>query len=185
MKKIKTRTQISVSGSFVSVPSAFPLADEGLKNALKLGFETLFSEDSSHPLNLETRFYTDVILIDLGAVAPSALDPQKIINDCDLVKRVASTYPDQLRQLVTELQAGSVSGIERAEKIAKEIGLTEEASVKAGGGLLGLLIAGAIGLIAGGCAGTKHAEKPRAVPDTKPRQPEPQDGGPGPNGGPQ
>lgn len=149
-------------GSFISVPSAFENVDKGLRDMIKLEFKTVFSEESSDPLKLETVFSTDKILVDIGAVKPSAINPEKIIKDCELVKQVALNHPQQLRQFIEKFQDYD---IDSAYDIVNEIGLTEEASIKAGGGLIFTLLAViAIAGAVSGCAKCRKYRKPDKPP---------------------
>lgn len=149
-------------GSFISVPSAFENVDKGLRDIIKLEFKTVFSEESSDPLKLETVFSMDKILVDIGAMMPSAINPEKIIKDCELVKQVALNHPQQLRQFIEKFQN---LDIDKANDIVNEIGLTEEASIKAGGGLLGLII---VIVVAVACSDCAHCSK-SIKPDKKPK----------------
>jgi hypothetical protein len=153
------RSYVSDSGSFVAVPSAFAAADEGLRNVIKLQFKTILSGERSDRFGLETVFSTDRVLVDLAAVIPAVIDPKKIIRDCELVKQIASTNAGQLNRLV-EVFHGDHPDIDEAYRIATQVGLTEEASVKAGGGLLGLVVLLIVAAVAAGCAHVKPTVKP-------------------------
>ena len=136
-------------GSFISVPSAFENVDKRISDIIKLEFKTVFSEESSDPLKLETVFSTDKILVDIGAVVPSAINPEKIIKDCELIKQVALNHPQQLRQFIEKFQN---LDLDEAYNIVNEIGLTEEASIKAGGGMIVFIAIMLTALACGGCA---------------------------------
>jgi hypothetical protein len=155
MHENKPRTHISATGSFVSVPSAFKNVPEGLEHVLKMEFRTVFSEEN---ILGDTTYSPDWVLVDVGAAVPDSLDFKRIARDCDLLKDIALNYPDQLRQLIKAFQPNaSLRERESAFKIAQEIGLTEEASIQAGGGLLGLLVLVGGALLLAGCEGcTAH-----------------------------
>ena len=185
MKKYKSSepaklpTEVSALGSFVAVPDAFPGADSGVRNAVKFEFTTVFSEEN----RVQTLFSTDRVLIDLAAVAPSKLDFEKLAIDCDLIKDIVEKHPDELRECLIALQTGGSSGIQRAEEIAKKIGLTEDHFVQAGGGFFFVVIAVAVAVGAGGCA-TLNSNKPfkqSTTPKPKPKS----DAGPEDGGSPQ
>ncbi|UCE99889.1 MAG: hypothetical protein JSV82_02155 [Planctomycetota bacterium] len=170
----KIQSEIPALGSFVAVPDAFPGADPGVQNAVKFEFTTVFSDEN----RVQTLFSSDRVLIDLAAVAPSKLDFKKLAIDCDLIKGIAEKHPDELRECLIALQTGGSSGIQKAEKITKNIGLTEENFAKAGGGFFFVAVAVAIALGAGGCA-TCNSNKPFKQSTTpKPKPPE-SDAGPG------
>jgi len=165
---LQTRTSIPSPGSFVSIPSAFPGADEGVKNVIKLGFTTSLSQDSEESIKVEVS--TNVVLLDLGAVVPEALDSRKLIRDCDLLKQAITNHPNALAEIVRELQKGTAEGVERANKIAKEASLTEKAALSAGGGFLFLVVIGAA-LLAGGCGGALREKATSPAATTTPKQP--------------
>lgn len=137
-------------GSYVSVPGAFKDADEGVKHFLKMEFTTHLSDKSSDPLKLETGFSTDHVLLDFKGMVPSDLDSDKIVKDCDFLKEIALKHPEKLRQLA-EAYTESPTGFKKAYAIAKEIGLTEESAVKAGGGVFWLVAIAALALMSGSC----------------------------------
>ncbi len=172
----KLRSGISALGSFVAVPDAFPAADPGVRNAVKFEFTTVFSDEH----RLQTLFSADRVLIDLAAVAPSKLNFEKLAVDCDLIKKIAGKYPDELRECLIALQTGGSSGIQKADDIAKKIGFTEDNFAKNGGGFFFLAVV-AIAVLAGGCA-TLNSNKPFKQPTT-PKPTPPQDAGPDDSGG--
>jgi hypothetical protein len=150
MSSVQTRTSIHSPGSFVSIPSAFPGAHEGVRNVLKLGMTSRLTQD--HTEALQTVVATDVALLDFAAVVPEALEASKIIRDCDLLKEAITKHPTALTEIVRELQRGTAEGVKTANMIAEKASLTEKDSLKAGGGFLFLIIIGAA-LLAGGCGG--------------------------------
>jgi hypothetical protein len=154
-ESLKTRPHIASAGSFVAIPDAFPSVPDGVRNAIKLEFKTVFSEEH----RVQTVFSTDKLLIDIGAVDPSALDPKKIARDCDLIKGIALKHSKELGEMIVAMQSGGMKGINKAEKIAKKIGLTEEHASKSEGGFICVIIAIGLGLLLGGC-GTTGSNKP-------------------------
>ncbi|HJU09903.1 MAG TPA: hypothetical protein VJ728_03455, partial [Candidatus Binataceae bacterium] len=91
MKKHHMRTSVAGVGSFVSIPSAFAGADEGIKNVVKVAFTTASSQHSVE--KIKPLVSTDVALLDFGAVVPESIDPDKISRDCDLVKEALTKHP--------------------------------------------------------------------------------------------
>ncbi len=158
-----TRSTISTAASFVSVPSAFAAADPGLRNAIKLEFKTIFSPGSRRDLDLETVFSTDKILVDLLGADPDALDARKIAADCDLVKKFVAERPQAAKKLLEIFHKDSPD-IDEAFGVVREAGLTEEAAVRAGGGLIGLIVLLVVIVAAAGCAHTKPHKKPDPNP---------------------
>lgn len=151
--------EISGLGSFIAIPGAFPDADPGVRNAVKLEFATVFSKENV----VETRFSTDRVLVDLRAVDPASMDSKKLARDCDLLKEIAVKYPNELKECLIALQAGGVSGVEKAEEITKKIGLTEEKFAKDGGGFFFIVVIIALGLGAGGCGGALKQVKDKGT----------------------
>jgi hypothetical protein len=140
------RTEIATTGSFVAVPSAFPTAESAIQNAIKLEFETVYSAENL----AETVFSTDKVLIDFAAVDAEALDPETVAVDCDLLKQAARSHPEALKKMIAALQRGGSEGATEADRIAVEIGLTEEEAQKRGGGFFWIVVV--IGGALGGCA---------------------------------
>jgi hypothetical protein len=148
VKKTKLRTSIAASGSFVSLPEAFPGADPGVKYAPKIQLDTVRSEDTKR-FQLEHVWLPHRILIDLQAVDPDAFDPDVIVADCDIVKSIVREHPKKVQTILSAFQEGApYSRIERAGELMKELGWTEKSVARRGGGFLWLLI-----ILAAGCAG--------------------------------
>ena len=160
--KIQVRPQY---GSFVSIPGAFTSTDEGLRRAIKFEFQTEFREKSDDPLNLHEVFFTDRFLVDLNAVELGAINPDKIIKDCDFVKNIATNHPEELREIVGALKKAD---IKKGEKIIKEIGFTEEDSIRSSGGLIGLAILLVAVVALSGCAHC-NAKRPASDPKAGPK----------------
>lgn len=166
------RKHISATGSFASVPSVFDDVEDDVKHSVKIEFSTEFREDAldssnrfrSAPLQLETVFSTDWLLVDMGAANPSAIDTQKIARDCELLREIALNHPEEIQKIVGAFQPDSpLSAIGEAFEIAKEIGLTEEAALKNGGGFIHvvLLVGGALLLSCAHNSGCQPKNKPR------------------------
>lgn len=154
-------------GTFLSVPSAYPDADEGIRNALKLEFRPFVSPENysaSGPPQVRTSFASDKCLIDFMAIDPSALDGEKLAIDCEILARVAREQPDQVRRLIAAQQ--QPGGFTEAAAIAGEIGLTESSARAAGGGLLWLVII-AVVLAADSC---EHCHASHPSHDDEPQQ---------------
>jgi hypothetical protein len=149
MSKPVVRANMSARGSYVSIAGSLTGADEGVKHLIKMSYTTGIA-DIADPMQLETKFATDHVLIDVESLIASDLNIEVIVKDCDFVKKIALENPEKLKQMI-EAYTSSPTGFQRAATLAKEIGLTEEAAIKAGGGaawLAGLLI---IALLAKAC----------------------------------
>ena len=156
-------------GSFIPIPSAFEIADKGLRNAIQFEFKIRSNKESKNPLNLESVFYTDRCLVDFSCVNPHSIHADKIAKDCDYIKQIVSEHPEELAKMIKELQNGE---IDRGYELAEKIGMTEDDCVRAGGGAIGLVIVllavivlGGCGHINKGCTGDPNLPKPKAGPD--------------------
>lgn len=158
--------EIAAAGSFVAIPDAFPKAHSSVRNAMKFEFTTVFSEKH----RVQTLFSTDRVLVDLGAVDAANLDFSRMATDCDLIKEIVERHPEEIIKCITALQQGTSDGIQKADKIVRDIGLTEESFVKRGGGFVFLIIALVVAVAASGCA-TGNSNKPFKAPTTP--QPKP------------
>lgn len=146
----KQRSRVPVAGSFVSFPERFGGANDGVSYAPKVAVQVRRRKDSNHPLQIEVAINPHVILFDLQAVDADALSPDKIIRDCELIERAAERNPEALRTILSAFAEGAPpKRIVEAGRLAAELGLSEEASTKAGGGLLGLVVLGAAALLSG------------------------------------
>lgn len=157
----------ALQGGFISEPSAFPNAPDGLAHVMKLMYRP--SVRANGDLSLDVS--TDAFVVDISAIDPALFDARKLVADCDFLKRIASAHEEELRQIIASLQKGTAEGAENAEQIAKEIGATEDDAVTAGGGLLFLAIG--VAVLVGGCvgAGAKHKVTSSAH-TTTPKQPQ-------------
>ena len=161
MKKTP-RSSVPAVGSFVSIPGAFKGADAGLRHIVKMQFETRLSKLNSD--RLETVFSPDVILVDVGAMNLKSLDTSKIAKDCELIARVVRRHPKKLRELAEVFQPATRKGrkeLLRAFRTLKELGLTESATARAGGGILFLLAVVALAGLASGCAHCSNRRPPQ------------------------
>ena len=137
------RKQIPAAGSFSSVPGAFATAPEEFKQVVKMEFTTEEAGDSggkfgSQGLQLETVFSTDWFMLDLGAADVSAIEPEKIIKDCELVTKSMRDNPAEVKKMIAAFRPSSpISDIDDAIKVGESIGLTEENAVASGGDCLG------------------------------------------------
>jgi hypothetical protein len=139
---------IAVTGGFISFPAEFRDAPPDLRNVLKIIHRPAVRDGA---VGLE--FATDAMVVDSSNVDADLFNTHAVAIDCDLIKRMTLEYPDELRQLVKEMQRGTSEGVHRALEITKRIGLTESSAVKAGGGFFFLVIVIALGLGAAGCGG--------------------------------
>lgn len=165
------------SASFASVPEAFGSTPEGVKHAVKMGFttESISADESkfaSPSMQLETRFFTDFLLLDVGAVDPDAIDPDRVINDCQFLMNVVRDHPDEVRRIIASFQpTAPISAVEEAIELTQKIGFTEEDSIRAGGGLIFLVAVAAAALLATSCATPSQQAKGKK---TTPSAPNPQ-----------
>lgn len=144
------RTTLVTAGTFTSVPSAFPSASEGVRNAVKLDIHPFLAEDSEED-QPQLALFPDRVLIDLGAVDASQLDQKALVTDCEILLEAARRYPEGFRAIIEGLQAGTLEGIRDADEMIREMGLSEDAVAKSGGGLFFLVII-AVAVVAGaGC----------------------------------
>jgi hypothetical protein len=138
--KKKLRTSIPASGSFVSLPEAFPGAHPSVKYAPKIQLDTVRSDKSKH-FQLEHVLLPHRILIDLQAVDASFFDAKTLVRDCEIVRGVALRHPKKLQQILEAFQEGApFSHVEKAGAVVKELGLHERQVTRKGGGFISLLI---------------------------------------------
>jgi hypothetical protein len=158
MKNNKLRDAITATGSFVSLPEAFPGADEAVKLAPKIELCVARFEDSKRPLEIDILMRPHTLLVDLEAVNAGGFDVEKLVRDCDALKEVALAHPEKLRGILAAFAADAPhEKMLDAAKVAEELGLSEEVMTKKGGGLLWLLvIVAAVAL--SGCKGCAHGK---------------------------
>jgi hypothetical protein len=85
-------------------------------------------------------------------MTPEKLDPNKLARDCGLVKEIVAKHPVQIQSLVAAAHRAMSDKENRfgeVDRIAKEIGINEEAFVAKGGGFFFLIVRLALG--AAGC----------------------------------
>ena len=150
MKK-KLRDSISATGSFVSIPEAFPGAHPAIVNAIKIELQTarakVKQKSEFHPVLLP-----NTLLVDLLAVDVSGFEPKKLIRDCEILAAALSKHPDKLKIILEAFGEGvPPSRIAAASKIVDELGLDEVSVSKQGGGLVGLLVMLALVILVKAC----------------------------------
>jgi hypothetical protein len=161
MSRSGPRVQLTASGSFASIADAFPALDEGLKHVIKLEFAARPSDPTKSP-QPNVDFATDRLLLDLGAIDPTRFDPNIIVRDCEIVRQVALEHPEMLHRLVSFFQSGLVRDVKTILQMQADletIGLTEDAALRAGGGLIWVVVAVGAALLVGGCATTSQGGK--------------------------
>jgi hypothetical protein len=166
-KEVSLRGDLSSTGSFVSIPGAFPKASLGVRNALKLEFRTEFDEK----FLIKTKYSTDRVLVDLLAMDVESLDFNKLAIDCDLLKAIAQKHPAKIQKMLTHLQKGTAKDLRDFEALANGIGLTEDNFIKNGGGLFFLALV-AVAVLSGGCmahCGTPQVKRPEPPPQPDPK----------------
>jgi len=164
------RNSLPATGTFISVPEAFPGVDEGLVHAFKMGFQAIPSKKRSQSFLLDNESFVDVALIDFGAVSLSAFDFKKMARDCELLGEAFLNHPDEVLKIVAAFQlTAPLTSAAQAVKIAEEIGITEEMVIQKGGGFVPVLIAIAAVLLAAGC---EHCQQPITQPARYPQAPD-------------
>ena len=160
----KTAVPVALPGGFISQPDVFSAAPQALQHVLKLLYRPTVREGVA-----SLEFSTDAMVVDYSGVDAKALNPQTLSADCDFLKGIALKYPAQLQELVEAMQRGTSAGVERADEIATEIGLTEAGAVKAGGGFFFLVILAVAAVGAAGCGGAlkQKATSPGATTTPK------------------
>lgn len=162
------RFNMAATGSYISIANSLTGADDGIKHVIKMGFITRRPDDSANPNDLEIVFSTDHVLLDFKSLVAGDLEVSKIIKDCDFVKEIALKNPEKVKQLV-EAFTSSPTGFEKASAIAKEIGLTEEASIAAGGGAAWLAVLLIVAILAKACEDAGNGN-PKGKPKPDPKQ---------------
>ena len=170
------RESVPAAGSFVSMPDAFPEADNEIRNAPKMEFTTEYSSAN----RIQSYFSTDKLLVDLAAVDSAQINFDKMAADCDLIKDVIARFPVEIQQCLVELQSGEAASIRKVDELLNKIGLTEKRFADNGGGLLWLLLPVVIGALGSGCTGA-NSNKPYKKPTSPKPKPAP-DAGPSDGG---
>jgi hypothetical protein len=130
---------VVLPGGFISEADAFADAPPHLRHVVKLMYRPTVLDDGS----LSLEFSTDAVVLDYSDVNPDDLDSDTVTADCDLIKRIAGQHPEQIRKIFKEMQRGTREGMDAADRLATDIGLTEGEALKAGGGFIwvvGLLL---------------------------------------------
>lgn len=126
--------------------------------APKIEIRTQRVKGSKHPLNIDHIMYPHTLLIDLEAVNANALDINKFIKDCDLLKEVAIKDPEKLKTIVGSFASDAPhENMLKAFEIAKQLGLTEDAMAEKGGGFLVIIVILAA-LAMSSCKGCAHTK---------------------------
>ncbi len=148
-KQMRSDVQV---GSFVSMPEAFPGADDAVKYAPKLEFRVRRSDVGENPPRVVPVLQPYRLLVDLEAVDASRFDARKLARDCELVKAAALSDPEKLRSILAAFAEGkSEEEIRRAARAVVDLGLDEEQVVKAGGGLIWLVVFAAAAVLSCSC----------------------------------
>lgn len=183
MSSTQPRDRVSSHGTFLSIPSVFEGANEGLRHAFKMEISPVISgvkgAGKDAELAFGTTFLTDRALLDFGATEPDAVDFKQVERDCDLLKAALQEHPEVLRQALDALAGDGqdVAQIKAAAEALESIHLTEQHAHEHGGGFVALLLlACAVALCAGchSCAHTSAGHRPAEHPQTLPP-----DAGPG------
>jgi hypothetical protein len=154
-------------GGFVSFPEEFRAAPADLRNVVKVLHRPALRKNA---LGLE--FSSDAVLLDFSEVEADSLNVDALIVDCELVARAARDNPEELRELLRQMQAGTDDGVQRALEITNRLGLTEDIALRQGGGFLFLVVLG-VALLAGGCGGALKQKASSASTTPKPPPPPP------------
>jgi hypothetical protein len=140
-------------GTFFSIPPAFTGIDPNLAQAIKFQFFAYPGEVEDDELNITTSVAIDRVLIDLAALRSTELSHDKIIRDCEVVIESVRNKRGAIDRIVDWFQEDEPK-IEELIAHVEEAGLSEHQAVKAGGGLIFLVILAAAVLV-GGCAHTR------------------------------
>jgi hypothetical protein len=152
-------------GGFISQPAAFSGGPVELQNVLKLLYRPALRNEK---IGLE--FSTDAVLVDFSGLDPTFVSKEMLAADCDLLKRVASTSESSIQDIIRELQRGTPDGVERANRIVNDIGLTESNAAEAGGGLSLIVVVAAVVQTAQAASSAKQRPNPPS-PSTTPKPP--------------
>ena len=111
-------------------PALMPLVVFGLMNATRKegGFEVCGDQQLRIPIPRRCN----------------KADLAKMRKDCEILQEMIDKRPKELSALLQQVSQGNLA---EAEKTAANLGLSEEAFVKAGGGLLWLAIPIAVGIL--------------------------------------
>lgn len=160
--KKELRSFIPATGSFISLPEAFDTADPGVRLAPKIEIQVGKFQDSKHPLGFDYVMRPHQVLIDLEAIDTQQFDAKKVIKDCELLISACRERPEDVRKILAAFAKDAPhEKMLEAERIAEKLNISEAKAVKAGGGLLWLVvIAAAVALSScKGCAHTKGSTR--------------------------
>lgn len=178
--QLKGRTQVAVDGAFLSVPAAFAGAPDGLIHSFKLSVVPVTSveHDATHGSRqaFDTHVHASRALLDFAAVDLADVDLDRVKRDCELVMRAIADHPDTVMSALQAVCGDEQSNesIHLAAAQLERIGMTEQATLDEGGGIIPLI------LLAGAClliAGCEHCQRPIAP---EPQVPHAPDAGPPP-----
>jgi hypothetical protein len=159
------RDRVSADGVFLSIPGAFQGVPQGLVHSFKISMvpaTSLEQVPNGQPRQtFDTHVHADRALLDFGAVNPADIDLSRVVRDCQLVTKAIQDHPDVVRQAFDAVCGGNQlkDTIDSTAAELGRIGLTEQAMLEEGGGILPLL------LLAGAClliAGCEHCQRPIA-----------------------
>jgi hypothetical protein len=153
---------VATPEGFISFPAEFRDAPTDLRQVIKIIHRPTVRQGA---VGLE--FSTDSMVVDFSEVNADKFNFDALAMDCDIVKQVASEHPEELRQLLREMQRGTPEGIKQALRITERIGLTEGAAVKAGGGFFFLIIIAVVAIGASGCGGAMKEKASSATTTPK------------------
>jgi hypothetical protein len=130
--------EVSPEG-FIAFPEDFRNASPDLRNVVKIIHRPAVDGDT-----VVLKFYTDAMAVDFSEVDAERFNFEALAVDCDMVKRAAQESPEELRELIRQLQSGTSDGVRRSAEITERLGLTEAAAIKAGGGLSLIVVVAAV-----------------------------------------
>lgn len=101
----------------------------------------------------------------MASADPESYDAERMSRDCDLLKAALTKHPGKVRELIKAVQSTEPDAdFGRAQALAEEMGLTEGASLKVGGGIIPVLLFAAALLLAGCQAHCSGSVKPHKFP---------------------
>lgn len=101
----------------------------------------------------------------MASADPESFDAERMSRDCDLLKSALTKHPGKVRELIKAVQSTEPDAdFGRAQALAEEMGLTEGASLKVGGGIIPVLLFAAALLLAGCQAHCSGSIKPDKFP---------------------
>jgi hypothetical protein len=132
---------------------------------------TVITKPEAPDFGFQATFSTDRMLLDFGAASSTSLDLKRIERDCDIIKKIIKTHPQAIQELITAVTGetgGEPSRILKVAEVLEQIGFTEQASRKQGGGIIALLILAGAALFAAGCRGCAHGAAGNRPPEHSP-----------------